>query len=189
MNRSFALFAAATLLWGNAIAMDEEHFDTTVSMREKGADTFYVNGHIEGLGDVDMMVDTGSGYLAINEQSLAILSKTSKVEYVRDLRCILADGRRTIAPVYRLKSINIGGECRIDNVEAAVLPGNTRFILGLSALNRVSPFIFSVEPPRLVLSNCAVPESPAPRTVMPGASRAPRALAEVARDALATPAQ
>jgi hypothetical protein len=39
-------------------------------------------------------------------------------------------------------------------VEAAVFPGKTRQILGLSALKKAAPFIFSMDPPNLVLSNC-----------------------------------
>jgi hypothetical protein len=36
-----------------------------------------------------------------------------------------------------------------------VFPARTRQILGLSALNKAAPFTFSVDPPSLVLSNCA----------------------------------
>jgi hypothetical protein len=39
------------------------------------------------------------------------------------------------------------------DVETAVFD-TKRQILGLSVLNRAAPFIFSVDPPELVLSNC-----------------------------------
>jgi len=39
-------------------------------------------------------------------------------------------------------------------VEAVVFPGKTRQILGLSALRQAAPLIFSLNPPKLVLSNC-----------------------------------
>jgi hypothetical protein len=56
--------------------------------------------------------------------------------------------------VYRLSAINIGGQCWLRDVDAAVFPGKTRQILGLSALRKTSPFMFSMEPPELSLSNC-----------------------------------
>jgi len=36
-----------------------------------------------------------------------------------------------------------------------VLPGTTRCILGLGTLKKVAPFMVSLEPPRLSVSNCS----------------------------------
>jgi hypothetical protein len=57
-------------------------------------------------------------------------------------------------PIYSIQSINIGGQCSLQDIEVAVFPGNTRQILGLSTLRQASPFIFSMDPPQLILSNC-----------------------------------
>lgn len=103
------------------------------------------------------MVDTGSGYTTINEVTLEELKRTKQAEYLRDLIGILANGAKMVVPVYRLASLNIGGGCHLSNIEAAVFPGKTRQILGLSALKQAGPFIFSFEPPRLMLSNCVNP--------------------------------
>ncbi|MCC4114346.1 retroviral-like aspartic protease family protein [Aromatoleum toluclasticum] len=129
-------------------------FDTTVDMRATSATTFNVEGQIAGLGAVDLMVDTGSGYMTINEEMLARLKESGRVRYVKDLRGRLANGSELTVPVYAIESVSIGGGCWLKDVEAAVFPGATRPILGLSALQRAAPFIFSFEPPRLVLSNC-----------------------------------
>jgi hypothetical protein len=51
--------------------------------------------------------------------------------------------------------MSIGGQCDLKNIEVAVFPGKTRQILGLSALRQASPFIFSINPPELILSNCS----------------------------------
>lgn len=131
-----------------------EDFSTTVPMLDKGADTFYVPAEVEGLGMVDFMVDTGSGHATINEATLAILMQQQNAVYVKQLEGILANGNRIIVPVYTIKRISIGGQCDLVNVEVAVFPGKTRLILGLSALRQASPFIFSVNPPELILSNC-----------------------------------
>jgi hypothetical protein len=70
------------------------------------------------------------------------------------LQGIMADGRSLIVPVYRVRGINIGGSCRLDEVEVAVFPGGSRSLLGLSALRKTAPFMFSMEPPELQMSNC-----------------------------------
>jgi predicted aspartyl protease len=160
----------ATACMGGAAVAGAAEFNATVPMKAKGAATFYVPGHIDGLGPVEMMVDTGSGYMTINEVALRELKRNNHATYVRDLRGVLANGSEMIVPVYKLKGINIGGSCRIDDVEAAVFPGKTRFILGLSVLQRAAPFIFSMNPASLVLSHCG--ESPADRvaTTVPAAT-------------------
>ncbi|QKT05065.1 clan AA aspartic protease [Ectothiorhodospiraceae bacterium 2226] len=123
-------------------------------MHDKGLSTFYVNGAIQGVGDVEFMVDTGSGYMTINERSLEQLQSSGNAEYVRELTGVLADGSRKVVPVYRLEAVTLGDNCVVRNVEAAVFPGDTRHILGLSVLRRTAPFTFSTEPPSLVLSHC-----------------------------------
>ena len=132
-------------------------FDSTVPMRDKGASTFYAPCSIEGYGEVEMLVDTGSAYTTINEHTLEILQKRGLVTYVKDLDAKMADGSSKVVPVYRIASIYVGDDCEIEDVEAAVLPGNTRSLLGLSALSKAGPIIFSADPPRLTLSNCAPP--------------------------------
>ncbi len=127
---------------------------TSVSMQTHGASTYYVKGEILGLGSVDLMVDTGSGYSTINEQTLSVLKENGTARYVKDLVGILANGEKMRVAVYRLSAINIGGQCWLHDVDAAVFPGKTRQILGLSALRKTSPFMFSMEPPELRLSNC-----------------------------------
>jgi len=129
-------------------------FDSTVDMRSKGTTSFYVQGEINGLGAVELMVDTGSGYMTINEEMLTTLQRGDQVRYLKRLSGRLANGNLLEVPVYLIKAVNIGGDCWLKDVEAAVFPGKTRAILGLSALQRAAPFIFSVNPPQLVLSNC-----------------------------------
>lgn len=129
-------------------------FDTTIPMRNRGASTYYVSGRLAGVGKVNFMVDTGSGYLTINEQTLAVLKRGRQVHYVRKLHGVLADGSELVVPLYAIAALTIGKHCVLHNVEAAVFPGKTRQILGLSALRQAAPFIFSFDPPRLVVSNC-----------------------------------
>ena len=132
-----------------------DDFSTRVPMHEKSAQTFYVPGDIKGYGAVELMVDTGSGYTTINEATLAELKRHGGARYLRQLVGVLADGSETEVPVYAIEHMSIGGNCWLRDVEVAVFPGTSRQILGLSALRKAAPFIFSVDPPALVLSRCA----------------------------------
>lgn len=123
-------------------------------MHDKGMATYYVHAQVADLGVSEFMVDTGSGYVTINEQTLNALQEREQAQYVKELRAILANGSELVIPVYAINQLRIG-TCTLRNVEAAVFPARTRQILGLSALNKAAPFTFSIDPPELVLSNCA----------------------------------
>lgn len=142
------------LLAGASSAAVAGEFGTTIDMSAKGGATFYVAGQISGLGAVDLMVDTGSGYMTINEEILAALQAKGQANFVKNLRGRLANGSELVVAVYSIEAVSIGEACWLRDVEAAVFPGKTRPILGLNVLQRAGPFIFSFEPPRLVLSNC-----------------------------------
>lgn len=144
-------------LTGASMAAAAEQFGTAVEMRTRDAVTYYVTGQIAGVGSVDLMVDTGSGFMTINEEILASLERAGQVHYVRQLRGRLANGSVLEVPVYNIETLSIGEGCWLENVEAAVFPGRTRAILGLNALQRTAPFVFSFDPPQLLLSNCAGP--------------------------------
>jgi hypothetical protein len=75
---ALALGLTAALALGTAAADD---FQTRVAMREKAAATFYVPGEIAGFGPVELMVDTGSGYTTINEETLKVLKGKGAVRY------------------------------------------------------------------------------------------------------------
>jgi predicted aspartyl protease len=150
LHRS-CLALGLTLFSSSVLAGD---FNVTVPMHDKGLATYYVHAQIADLGISEFMVDTGSGYLTINEQTLIALQERQQARYVKQLRAVLANGSELIIPVYAINQLRIGN-CTIRNVEAAVFPARTRQILGLSALNKAAPFTFSVDPPELMLSNCA----------------------------------
>lgn len=151
MRSLLSLLAISLLFTLDAPADD---FGTLIPMTAGSATTFYVKATAGDLGEMDFMVDTGSGYTTINEATLAKLQHIEQAEYLFDLRGILANGDEMVVPVYRLSHFNIGGGCLLQDVEAAVFPGKTRQILGLSALRQAGPFIFSFDPPNLALSNC-----------------------------------
>ena len=131
-----------------------KEFDTKISIQEKGAITYYVVGQVKGYRETDFMIDTGSGYTAINETMLRTLREQNNIEYMKTVSGIMANGKRTSLDVYQIDSINIGGKCTLNNIKAVILPGNTRNILGLNVLKKAAPFAMSTNPPELILSNC-----------------------------------
>ena len=123
-------------------------------MTRYGPATYYVPAAVGGLEPAPFLVDTGAGLTTINQATLEALQARNAATFVRELRGRLANGDTLKVPVYRLQDLAIGDRCRIGELEAAVFPGRTRQILGLNALRAAGPFIFSFEPPELVLSHC-----------------------------------
>jgi predicted aspartyl protease len=131
----------------------------TIPMNQKRLATYYVQASLEGHGEVEFMVDTGAGYTTINEHTLERLKHVGNAEYVGQLTGVMADGSQHELPVYRIKQLVLGEDCVLKDVEAAIFPRNTRMLLGLSALEKAAPFVFSTNPPRLSLSNCGTATS------------------------------
>jgi predicted aspartyl protease len=145
---AIAIFCIATLASAGGIS-------TRVPMTMKDSKTFYVSGWIAGIEPTEFMVDTGSSYLTINQVTLKKLTNHGPVDYQRNLVAVLANGDELMMPVYRIPRIILGNSCELLDVEAVVFPGNTRQILGLSVLRKAAPFMFSIDPPELQLSNCS----------------------------------
>lgn len=116
--------------------------------------TFYIEVAVAGAPRQDYLVDTGAGFMTITDETLQQSRRAGTATYMRELEGMLADGSVLQVPLYRLDEITVGERCRLRDVEAAVLPGATRGLLGLSALRKAAPFEFSTSPPVLRLSNC-----------------------------------
>lgn len=153
MKRIPAFLFALVIL---APATQADPAKTFVPMHDKGMATLYVHGTIEGIGTVEFLVDTGASYLALNEETISALLEKGSAHYVRKISAKMADGGKRSVSIYLISEIAIGDSCSIKSVEAAVIPGSARNILGLSALRKTAPFVFTMEPPALGLSHCAV---------------------------------
>tara|TARA_R110000823_G_scaffold27609_25_gene80615 strand:- start:36422 stop:36973 length:552 start_codon:yes stop_codon:yes gene_type:complete len=123
-----------------------------VPMRAISAGTFYVQADI-GVGPVDFLVDTGSGYTVIDTRMLDALASRGNARFVKHLEGTMADGSRKVVPIYRVPELRLGG-CALRNVEVAIFDAGARPILGMRALKRVSPFTFSIDPPAIRLGSC-----------------------------------
>ncbi|MCB1675663.1 MAG: clan AA aspartic protease [Halioglobus sp.] len=149
-------WATAILLGLGAIGSAAE---VEVPLRNIAAGTFYVEGTVSGIGAVDFLVDTGSGYTSITPGMLRDLQAAGAATYLRDLIGIMADGSRLVVPVYHLPELHLGG-CVIYDIEAAVFASSSRPILGMRSLSKISPFTLSTDPPALSFSQCQLSPPP-----------------------------
>lgn len=150
LHRLFPLLFSWLVLPVNAMDVPS----VNVPMYQHGTQTLYVAGSIAGYGETEFMVDTGASYLALNETTIGVLLENGEAVFVKHLSARMADGRTAVIPIYQITRLKIGDRCTIENVEAAMLPGKTRNILGLSALRKASPFMLDLEAERLMLSQC-----------------------------------
>lgn len=130
---------------------------TAISLQKRATGTYYVPAAIAGYGGVELLVDTGSSYLVINETILARLKVDGAAKFSHNLEGSMADGSSRVIPVYRLAGIKLGDSCWIPDVDAAVFPQSSRPILGMNVLARLAPFTFSADPPALQLHQCQEP--------------------------------
>lgn len=125
-----------------------------IPMQNIGLGTYYVNVKLADMPESQFMVDTGSGYTTINEESLAYLKQRDRVTYIKDIRGVLANGNTHVVEVWEVSSITLNDQCTLNNVKVAVFPGKTRQILGLSALKKAAPLELNFDPPTLSLASC-----------------------------------
>jgi predicted aspartyl protease len=153
MKKLLAALLILTSSWVSA-----EPVEQFIPMQISGASTFYINTDIPGAGKHSMLVDTGSAYTVINEETLAYLNSNGQAQFIKKLRGRMADGSERIVPLYRIAAINLGGNCLIKDVDVAIMDGNSRQIIGISTLMRAAPFGMSFDPPILSLNQCAMAE-------------------------------
>lgn len=153
-NKAVFLACAAALLVCVSSVAAARNFGQIIPLTRASAATYYINGSIKGHGAIDLLVDTGSTYVVVDEPMLIGLEKNGHATYLRMLEGSMADGSTRLVKLYRIDAIDLGGRCIVHDVETAAFPAGAQPILGLSALLKVSPFIFSMDPPQLDLSQC-----------------------------------
>lgn len=126
----------------------------SIALHNPGTGTYYVQGQYGQLAPINLLVDTGSSFSTIDEKTLEALESTGDATFVRSQHGILADGSKIEVPLYRIKNLSLGKVCLVKDIEVAVFPHSRRHILGLNVLAKLSPFSFSLEPPRLTLAGC-----------------------------------
>jgi predicted aspartyl protease len=85
--------------------------------------------------EVEMILDTGAAMVLLPEW---VVGKIKGLKYEEEQIAILANGQELTYSEYTLETL-IVGTCVIHNVTVAIFPGNSRGLLGISALAKVSP--------------------------------------------------
>ena len=147
----FRLLASFSILMAPFLIYASEF--TNVPMKRKGTATYYITAEVAGH-HVDLLVDTGAGYSTLNKQLIKKLKRSGYAHKIGAIEAVLANGSVCELPVYRIRSINLGGNCILKDIEIAETPANSRSLLGLTALRKAAPFTFSLSPDELKLSNC-----------------------------------
>ncbi len=130
------------------------NFDHSVPMTVRDSGNVYVTARFETGTASELLVDTGSGLVALSSATFEPLRALTSTVFVRDIHATLAGGRTKRLKVFRIAALTLGTRCVIRDVEVAILPGRTGDILGLSALRQVQPFALDFESPALLLSHC-----------------------------------
>jgi predicted aspartyl protease len=154
LRLSLLLSAVLGSLFASA-ANATEPFAHRAQMQRAESGNYYVHGVFSPGVETELLVDTGSGYVALTRATFARVRDLPGVTYLRDIAGSMANGKQLNVPVYRIASLRLGEACVLTDVEVAVMPGATRDILGLSALRKVEPFALQLEPPVLYLSACS----------------------------------
>ena len=132
--------------------VDDRKDVIVIDLHSKQLGTYYAVLNIDGVGNTEVMVDTGAGYSTINEVTLFKLLEQEKAKHEGKLIGIMADGTELEIPVFSI-TVQIG-TCTLKNVEVAVFPNDTRMLLGLSALGRFPSFKFDVRNLTLIFPYC-----------------------------------
>ena len=156
MTRRIFLIVTA-LAAGQAFAHE---FTYRVPMTVHASGNVYVTARFESGPSTELLVDTGSGFVALSKDTFAPLKALDSTVFVRRMHATMAGGRTTTLPVYRIASLTLGADCVVRDVEVAVLPGRSANILGLSALRQVQPFAVDLDAPTLFPSHCGISTSP-----------------------------
>ncbi|HHJ40255.1 MAG: hypothetical protein AXA67_06860 [Methylothermaceae bacteria B42] len=130
---------------------------SSVALHNPGTGTYYIEGQFGHLQPIKLLVDTGSSFSTIDKKTLTALKASGDATFIRNQSGILADGTKIEVPLYRIKKLALGDICMVEDVEVAVFPNGRRHILGLNVLAKLTPFSFSLEPPRLTLAGCTPP--------------------------------
>lgn len=152
--RRFVVLLLWVLSCAPAWAGPEVWVAQQVSLTQRDTGTFYLAGEIQGFGDLQFLLDTGSSYTVISGNILKPLLAGGNARLSREVQGRMADGRPRVVPLYRISALRLGDNCWVHDIEAAVLGGDTRPILGMDVLARLAPFTFSTEPPQLLLNRC-----------------------------------
>lgn len=151
MLKTAPLLFLAALLMGASPAWSQTVVVMPLIANTSGA--FQADLSLNGIHD-RFLLDTGAAMLTINQDLYERSARAGGAQKMREVAARLADGRIRRFDVYRFDTVELADGCSIPGVEAVVVPGKGRNLLGLNVLTRFAPFSMAVDPPSVGLSGC-----------------------------------
>ncbi|MFV0276412.1 MAG: aspartyl protease family protein [Parahaliea sp.] len=147
---AISLSLGLAMLAPPAFALD---FPYTVPLHSNASGTLTISTQL-GSSTAEFLLDTGAGIVTIGSRLLDELHRQGSIQPSHRMALRLANNRVQAVQVYRVESLRVGGHCELGPLDVAVLPGESRNLLGLSALNKTAPFAVDVRASTLLLSHC-----------------------------------
>lgn len=155
MNLTLYRIKIATFLaaWCcSASAVMAQGNDIPMQLMASGA--FYVKASLDTHVHTEMLLDTGSGYVSLSDETFGKIRNEAGTVFQRFITGVMADGKAARVPVYLISELKLSEECVLHDVEVAVMRNAKRDILGLSALRQLQPLTLQMDPP-LLTANCS----------------------------------
>ena len=112
---------------------------------------YYVHTVVDSDVDSDMLLDTGSKYVVLSGKTFNTIKQTHTMTVVDTIRGVTANGSVNTYTVYLLESLAVSG-CVLHNVRAVLISNSDKDILGISALESLSPFSVNLRESSLTVS-------------------------------------
>lgn len=158
LRRTVGLVVPVLMLFGQAATQADEGANALViGLTDKGTDVLYLPAEIGGDA-TELLLDTGSGYLALNSNLINSLETQGLASYKRSIRAKLATGKISKVKIYSIASLDLGSGCVMHDVEAAMLGSKSRNILGMNILKRVDNVSLSLTTSTLTVTGCDKPD-------------------------------
>jgi len=125
----------------------------TLPLETTGSGTFYLPAVVDRQVDTRLLLDTGSGYVSLSQQTFNKLTRDSTRHLLRHIQGVMANGKTVSVPVYQIAELGLGAGCVLYDIEVAVMPSGSRDILGINAIRQLQPITLGLDPPRLS-GNC-----------------------------------
>lgn len=152
----FKDFFSAAFLVFSAVAAAAGHAESiTLDMARSDSGNLYIHATLGNDTETDLLVDTGSGYVALSKNTFKQLSALKTPQFSRHIYGAMANGKVEKVPLYVLEQLKLSENCVLKDIEVAVFPRADRDILGLNALARLQPFTMQLQPAKLISGDCA----------------------------------
>ncbi len=145
--RTITIVAGSWLLSNSAAAARN---DIPMELVSSGA--YYVKASLDARDSPDMLLDTGSGYVSLSNETFGKIKDKPGTVFQRFITGVMADGKASRVPVYLISELRLSEQCVLHDVEVAVFRNAKRDILGLSALRQLQPRTLQLDPPMLTAS-------------------------------------